>query len=115
MADMSARNSSGKRLLSEAEIDDRVVAEADVDEAWGPGITVGSAVATSYSLPAELAARAAFLARLHHRTDVDEWLRQVVRERIELEETAFAEAKRDLSARTQARSSRVRSRALHSH
>ena len=57
----------------------------------------------SFSLTGELAARAAFLARVHHRSDVEDWLRQVIRERIELEEIAFAEAKRDTATRATSR------------
>jgi hypothetical protein len=36
-------------------------------------------------------------ARLHHAERVEEWLTQVIRERVELEETAFAEAKREIA------------------
>jgi len=37
-----------------------------------------------------------FLAQVHRASGVEEWLTRVIRERIELEEVAFAEAKRDL-------------------
>jgi len=50
------------------------------------------------SLPGELAARAAFLAKLHRETGVDKWVDRVVRERVELEEFAFTEAKRKLAS-----------------
>jgi len=50
-------------------------------------------------IPGELAARAGFLARLHRISDVQEWLTRIIHERIEIEEVAFAEAKRALSAR----------------
>jgi hypothetical protein len=46
---------------------------------------------------ADLAARAAFLAQVHRASGVEEWLTRVIRERIELEEVAFAAAKRDLT------------------
>jgi hypothetical protein len=49
------------------------------------------------AIPAELAARASFQAQVHRASGVEEWLTRVIRERIELEEEAFAEAKRDLS------------------
>jgi hypothetical protein len=55
--------------------------QADDDSAWEKPIRVHQAAPASLSIPAELAARAAFLAR----------------ERIELEEVAFVEAKRDLA------------------
>jgi hypothetical protein len=44
-----------------------------------------------------LAARAAFLARLHRATDLESWVERVLRERVELEESAFSEAKKNLT------------------
>ncbi len=41
--------------------------------------------------------RAAFLARLHREAGVDKWVERVVRERVELEELAFSEAKKKLA------------------
>jgi hypothetical protein len=37
------------------------------------------------------------LATLHRETAVDKWVERVVRERVELEELAFAEAKKKLA------------------
>ena len=51
----------------------------------------------SVSIPGELAARSAFLARLHHERRLDRWIERVIRERVELEERAFTNAKRDLA------------------
>jgi hypothetical protein len=51
-------------------------------------------------IPANLAARAAFLARLHRRRNVDDWLTRIIQERVEFEEAAFAGMKRDLTAKT---------------
>ena len=51
------------------------------------------------SLSAELAARAAFLAKLHREKSVEDWLTKVIKERVELEEVAFNEAKREMSLR----------------
>jgi hypothetical protein len=51
------------------------------------------------SIPAELAARAAFLARLHKEKNVEEWMTKVIKERVEIEEVAFIEAKREMSLR----------------
>jgi hypothetical protein len=48
------------------------------------------------SIPFELASRATFLTRLHRETDVGKWLVRIIRERIEIEEVAFVEAKREL-------------------
>ena len=52
----------------------------------------------SLSIPGELAARAAFLARLHREAGVDQWVERIVRERVELEESAFNEAKKKLAS-----------------
>ena len=51
-------------------------------------------------LPADLAARAAFLAQLHRTPSVEDWLRRVIQERVELEEAAFVGIKRSLAAHT---------------
>jgi len=79
------------------EIDATIVAEADKDEAWEKAIPVRRSKKESLSLPAELARRAAFFARLHRR-DVSQWLAKVIEERLDLEEAAFAGAKRELRA-----------------
>jgi hypothetical protein len=50
------------------------------------------------SLPGELAARAAFLARLHREPGVDKWVERIVRERIAIEEFVFKETKRNLAS-----------------
>ncbi len=84
------------KVLSEAEIDKIVVVQADDDTAWEKPVRVRRQKSASVLLPAELAARAAFFARLHRQTKVEDWLRQIIQERIDLEEAAFAGAKREL-------------------
>jgi hypothetical protein len=49
-------------------------------------------------MPEPLAARAAFLARLHREKNVEDWLSRIIRERVELEESAFSRAKRELAS-----------------
>jgi hypothetical protein len=88
-----------KRELNDQQIDEIVVAQADNDSAWEKPIRVCRAKPSSLSIPADLAARAAFLAQLHRSKSVDEWLTQVIQERVELEEGAFLGAKRDLAAK----------------
>ena len=87
------------RKLSQEEIDKIVVAQADDDSAWGKPIYVRRKKSASLSIPAELAARAAFLARLHRQTNVAEWLTHIIQERVELEEAAFVGAKRELATK----------------
>jgi hypothetical protein len=50
-------------------------------------------------LPASLAQRAAFLARLHRERNLQTWVERVVRERVELEERAFTQARRELGSK----------------
>jgi hypothetical protein len=79
-------------------IDRLVISESDDDSAWEAPIGVKQSKRASLSIPGELAARAAFLARLHRETRVDNWVERVVRERVELEELAFTEAKKQLAS-----------------
>ncbi len=81
------------RELAPDEIDALVVAQSEDESAWGAPVPVKRKPA-SLSIPGELAARAAFLARLHREAGVDQWVERIVRERVELEESAFNEAKK---------------------
>jgi hypothetical protein len=94
---MSVQGNRG-RELSEEEIDQIVVAQAENDGAWEK-LAHRRARPASLSIPAELAARAAFLARLHRMASMEEWLRIIIQERVELEEAAFAGVKQELTAR----------------
>jgi hypothetical protein len=85
-----------KRVLTERAIDRLVAAQANDDSAWGRPVRVRRK-ATSLSIPADLAARAAFLARVHRRSSVEAWLTHVIEERVELEEAAFAGSRQDLA------------------
>ncbi len=95
---MSAKEKS-KKKLSEQEIDRIVTAQADDDAAWEKPVRVRRTKPASVAIPADLAARAAFLARLHRTKSIDEWLTHIIEERIELEEAAFIGAKQDLMAK----------------
>jgi hypothetical protein len=83
--------------LSELEIDRLVVAHADDDSAWEKPVHVHRAKLASISIPAELAARAAFLAQLHRKTSVEEWLTHIIQERVALEEAMYSGVKQDLA------------------
>jgi hypothetical protein len=97
MGDMTVRNKNRIKRLSEEDIDKMVMAQADDDSAWEKPIQVRTQKATSVLIPGDLATRAAFLAKLHKEKSFEEWLMRVIRERIEIEEVAFAEAKREMS------------------
>lgn len=86
-----------KKLQSQEEIDQIVTAQAYDNAAWEEAIVVQPTIFTSLSLPAELAARAAFIARLHRAEHVEEWLMRIIRERIEVEERIYSEVKRELA------------------
>lgn len=91
------RSKRKHKTLSANEIDKIVVAQADDDTAWEKPVRVRRAKPASLSLPSELALRAAFVARLHRETNVNDWLKRIIQERIDLEEAAFAGLKRDLA------------------
>jgi hypothetical protein len=88
------------RKLTEEEIDRAVTAQANDDSAWERPVRAGRAKPTSLSIPASLAARASFLARLHRTKNVEDWLARIIQERIELEEAAFVGVKQDLAGKT---------------
>ena len=90
------------RLLSEEAIDQKVIAQADKDSAWGPPVRVRHPKHMPVALPADLAAQAAFFARLHRDKNVAVWLQRVVKERLDWEEAAFIRLKRQLSAKRSA-------------
>ena len=82
---------------SEREVDELVIAGVDNDSAWEKPVKVRRSKSESVSIPAEVASRAAFFARLHRESSVEDWIKKIVAERVEIEEAAFAEAKRDLA------------------
>jgi hypothetical protein len=98
MGYMSAKNRT-KKKPSEREIDRVVVAQADEDSAWEEPVHVRKTKPASLSISPNLAARATFLAQLHHTESVDRWLTHIIQERIELEEAAFVGVKQDLATK----------------
>jgi uncharacterized DUF497 family protein len=90
---------------TQEEIDERVIAQAEDDSAWEPPVQVSRNPA-AIGLPGNLAQRAAFLARLHRERDLQTWIERVIRERVELEERAFTQARRDLAAKPRRLTSR---------
>ena len=98
MALMSTRKKKTTAILDQERIDRLVILQTDDDSAWEAPIRVKRSKPASLSIPGDLAARAAFLARLHLEAGVDKWVERVVRERVELEELAFTEAKKKLAS-----------------
>ena len=83
---------------SDKEIDELVVAQAGDDSAWEKPVQARRSKSEAVSIPAEVASRAAFFARLHREPSLEHWIKKVIAERIDIEEAAFAHAKRDLAA-----------------
>ena len=98
MAVMKKPKMDLKLSLTEDQIDDAVVAQADQDSAWEKIVSVRRSKSTSVSIPTDLAARAAFLAKLHRERRVDAWVERIVRERVEIEESAFTAAKKAVAS-----------------
>ena len=88
---------SNKKRVSAQENDHIVVAQASDESAWDEPVSVRRVQPAALSIPASLAARAAFLARLHHTKSTEAWLTRIIEERVELEEAAFAGAKQEMA------------------
>jgi hypothetical protein len=99
---MTTKKKQSRTRVSEEEIDTIVEAQAADDSAWGKPIQVRKGKAASVSISAELAARVAFVAQLHRERNAEDWLARIIKERIELEEVAFLEAKREMFTRNSA-------------
>ena len=78
-------------------IDRRVISQQEDDSAWEAPVRVKQAKPASLSISGDLTARAAFLARVHCATDLESWVERVLRERVELEESAFSAARKNLT------------------
>jgi hypothetical protein len=98
MAVMNSKKSKRQQAF-EQNIDKVVESQANEDSAWERPIKVRRARSTALSMPTDLAVRAAFLAKLHREKNVQQWLSRIIKERVELEEVAFTEAKRAMSDR----------------
>lgn len=88
-----------RKISTEEAIDRLVIAQADDETAWGKPVKVRRAKSTSVSLPSTLAAQAAFFARLHREKSLENWLKKIIQERLDIEEAAFTGFKKDLLAK----------------
>ena len=96
---MTQRKKKNGRRHSEEKIDKIVESQADDGSAWEQPLEVRRTKPAPLTIPAELAARAAFLAKLHKEESIEAWLTRVIKERVEMEEVAFTEAKREMFLR----------------
>jgi hypothetical protein len=95
---MNTRKKRKSTTLNQEAVDQLVIDHSDDESAWEAPIRVKRSEPASLSIPGDLAARAAFLASLHREAGLDKWVERVLRERVELEELAFAEVKRELAS-----------------
>jgi len=95
---MNAAKKKKTASLGQEAIDRLVVSRSEDASAWEAPVLVKRSKPASLSIPGELAARAAFLARLHREPILDRWVERVIRERVELEEFAFSEAKKKIAS-----------------
>ena len=87
-----------RQVMTEEEIDRIVISQADNETAWEKPVKVGRTKSTSISIPAALVAQAAFFARLHREVNLNNWLKRIIQERLDIEEAAFTGSKKDLLA-----------------
>ena len=102
---MKTKKERQKQTLTPDQIDELVTSQAGDESAWEKPLEVKRTKEGSFSIPPELAERAAFLAGVHHAGGLQEWLTKVIRERIELEEGAYAAVKRELKTKDEGRTS----------
>ncbi len=82
-----------KTKLTEQEIDDIVIADADELSQWESPVFVRPDVPTTMNIPFALAVRAQFFAGLHKKQSMEAWLQTIIQERIDFEETAYTTLK----------------------
>ena len=82
-----------QKKMTEEEIDSIVISEADDMSKWEKPVTVKP---TSIRFSPEIIEKAKYLARLHKTRGYQTWLKQIVEERIELEEKLLSDFKREL-------------------
>lgn len=82
--------------LSEEDIDNIVIKQADNDSLWEEPICVHKSKLFSLSIPVDLAERAILFAKIHREKGIEEWITRIIRERIELEEFTFNAVKHEL-------------------
>ncbi len=90
------KTSRKRRKLSESEIDDMVVAQSKHNAAWSKPVQIKRVSDASVLHPQDVALRAEFFSRLHRSKNLHEWLTRIIQDRLDMEEAAYHELKRDL-------------------
>jgi len=82
-----------RKKLTEEDIDELVIAEANDMTKWGKPVAVRP---TIISFSTSVIEKAKYLAKLHNTRGYQTWLKQIVEERIKLEEELLSDIKRGL-------------------
>ena len=85
-----------KRKFGERQIDKIVTKEAEDPSKWEEPVLVKQSGVTSIRLSSETIRKAKRLAKIHKSRGYQTWLKQVIEERIRLEEDILAELKEGL-------------------
>ena len=85
-----------KRELSERDIDEIVTKEAEDPSKWEEPVLVKQSGVTSIRLSSETIRKAKRLAKIHRSRGYQTWLKQVIEERIRLEEDILTELREGL-------------------
>lgn len=93
----SMKRSTKRKKLTGNEIDDFVTRESEITSAWTKPSRVKRILSESLGLPTDVALRAVFFSRLHRSKNLREWLTRIIQERLDLEEAAYQELKRDFA------------------
>lgn len=88
-----------RAALNEEEIDNLVISQAHDETSWEQPLEVKRNKGKSLSLPAPLAERAAFFARVHREKNLENWLKRIIQERLDIEEAAFTGFKKEMLTR----------------
>ena len=82
-----------RKKLTEEDIDELVIAEANDMAKWGKPVAVRP---TIIRFSTSVIEKAKYLAKLHNTRGYQTWLKQIVEERIKLEEELLSDIKRGL-------------------
>ncbi len=82
-----------RKKLTEEDIDELVIAEANDMTKWGKPVAVRP---TIIRFSTSVIEKAKYLAKLHNTRGYQTWLKQIVEERIKLEEELLSDIKRGL-------------------
>ena len=82
-----------RKKLTEEDIDELVIAEANDMVKWGKPVAVRP---TTIRFSTSVIEKAKYLAKLHNTRGYKTWLKQIVEERIKLEEELLSDIKRGL-------------------